>query len=106
MQKIDLDRGLALAIKGLETLPVSRLWATDPSLVSQVVSVAGMLSEERAVGTKEIAKAAGIFRLGDFETDDFVLVALWRKKVLRGMADITPSHPDQDLRGGYPNQEV
>lgn len=106
MEDIDKMKAKALAVAGLLDLPAYRLFAIDPTLKSKVISIAGLLYEEREVSDKEIANASGIFRIGDFDNEDFVLVALWRKEVLGGMAKIIPSHVDQDLTGGYCNPEV
>ena len=96
MKDIDKLKAKALAVAGLLDLPAYRLFAIDPTLKSKVISIAGMIHEEREVSDIEIARAAGIFRLVDFDDEDFVLVALWRKEVLGDMVNVTPSHPDHD----------
>ncbi|NBT29935.1 MAG: hypothetical protein EBT18_10740 [Gammaproteobacteria bacterium] len=101
MKDIEKLQAKALAVAGLLDIPAHRLFAIDPDLKRRVISVAGRIWREREVSDLDIARAAGIFRMGDFDSDseDFLRVALWRKEVLGNAAPAFPAHGDhEDLR--------
>ena len=99
MEDIKKLQAKALAVAGLLDIPAHRLYAIEPELKNRVIDVAARIWRENDVSDFEIAKAAGIFRLEDFDKEDFVWVALWRKEVLGDMAPGVPAHADhEDLR--------
>ena len=98
MKDIEKLQAKALAVAGLLDIPAHRLYAIEPELKNRVICVAARIWRERDVSDFEIAKAAGIFRMGDFDSDseDFLLVAVWRAEVLGEVAKSTPASPDHD----------